>query len=183
MKNQRSITSFTNWSLIGLLVLSLLAAAIPQHAQAAPLNQVCDQTHVVKEGETIYKIARTYSKTVNRLAKTNNLEFPYRVTVGQTLCIPGRATGSANATWTATFANGKVTLNGTNFRKEYPFIIRVRENDTSAWYKLGQTKTNNAGVLNTTFNAPDALMRVGAINVCLKDAFTDVLVCKRAFRQ
>jgi LysM repeat protein len=182
MQMNRSISHLVRWTLIGALMLSLLAAALPQPAQAQD-SSLCEETHVVQGGETIYKIARRYEKSVNRLAVTNNLERPYRLTVGQRLCIPGKATGAALAAWTPTFSDGEVTLIGASFKKDYPFIVRVREDDTSSWHKLGQVKTNRNGELRESLDVPDDLVRVPAINVCLKDAFTDVLTCKRVFRQ
>jgi LysM repeat protein len=182
MQMKRSISHLAHWTLIGVLMLSFLAAAVPQPVLAASPNAVCDKTHVVQGGETIYKIAKTYSISVNRLAVTNNIEKPYTLTVGQSLCIPGRATGAALAVWTATYSNNKVTITGSSFKKEYLFIVRVRENDTTAYYKLGQVKTSKAGELKESISVPKELQQATALNICLKDAFTDVLVCKRAFR-
>lgn len=49
--------------------------------------------HVVKSGETLYSIARSYSVTINDLVKSNpGLSTSSQVKIGQRLTIPGTAT-------------------------------------------------------------------------------------------
>lgn len=174
---------FATLTLCILVALSVLAAALPQPAQAAASPAVCAKTHVVKEGETIRRIANTYSMSVYRLAKANNLSSPYPLTAGQSLCIPEDPKLSSNFKWTATYTNDKVRIDGTGFKKQYPFVVRVRENDTSAWYKLGSAQSDRDGELSVSFNTPKDLQKKASIRVCLKDAGTDALVCKQVYRR
>lgn len=42
-------------------------------------------THTVKKGDTLYSLAKKYNTTVDKLAKLNNLKFPYTLTIGKKL--------------------------------------------------------------------------------------------------
>jgi hypothetical protein len=183
MHNKSLVYRIASLSLCIVVALSLVAAALPQPAQAASQAASCAKTHVVKDGETIYRIARTYSVSVGRLAKANDLESPYHLTAGESLCIPNTASSSVNAKWTATFTNGQIKVTGTGFKKDRPFVVRVRENDTSAWYKLGSIETDDDGELSETVKVHKDLLKKPSLMVCLKDAVTDGLQCKQVFRQ
>jgi hypothetical protein len=183
MLNRSRIQKLSSAVFVLIIALTVLAGALPQPALAASPAASCVETHVVKSGETIWRIARDYEVTVNRLAKTNNLTYPYPLTVGQSLCIPDVTPANANAKWTATFKNGQVSIEGSGFKKQYPFFVRVRENDTSAWYKLGTAQSDKQGELDEAFKAPKDLLKKSALMVCLKDGVTDALSCKKVFRQ
>lgn len=183
MHTERTLKRLFHAAFAVVAVLAILAAAVPAPAQAAFPAATCDETYVVKAGETIYRIARKYGMTANRLAKTNNLEAPYTLTAGQTLCIPDVAPVNTNASWTATYTEGNVKIVGSGFKKDYPFIVRVRENDTATWYKLGRFSTDDDGEISETFKLPKAVAKLTALNVCLKSAVNDSLVCKRVFRR
>jgi LysM repeat protein len=58
---------------------------IPSGATAPPAGA---KTHVVKEGETLYRIALMYSTTVQAIALTNNLPNTNIIYPGQVLTIP-----------------------------------------------------------------------------------------------
>lgn len=178
----------TRWLQISvslLLILAVFTAMLPQPARAAASepNSTCAKTHTVKEGETLRRIARDHNVILNRLAKANNLTRPYNLTVGQVLCIPADPTVTGAGKFSVTFSNGKVRLEGTGFKKTYPFVVRVRENDTSKWFKLGTTQSDKNGKLSVSFNAPKELLNKASIIVCLKDGVTDGLVCKKVYRQ
>jgi hypothetical protein len=183
MLTKPSMMKIATLTLSALLLLSLLAAALPRPAAAAAPTATCARTHVVKEGETIRRIARTYEMTVYRLARANDLAFPYALTVGQSLCIPESASLSSNVKYTITNKDNKIKIEGTGFKKQNPFYIKVRENDTSAWYKLGLTQTDRDGDLSATFNVPKDLQKKPSLIVCLKDGVTDALACRQSFRQ
>ena len=172
------------WTFSTLLVLTFLAAALPKLVLAAAPAASCEETYTVRGRESLYRIARDHSVSVYRLARANNLEFPYPITAGQELCIPEEVVfASTNAKWSAVFSNNKVLITGSSFKKQYSFIVRVRENDTTAFYKLGKFKSDREGDVLASFAVPRDLQKMPAINVCLKDAVTDGLVCKRAYRQ
>ncbi|MDR1399229.1 MAG: LysM peptidoglycan-binding domain-containing protein [Treponema sp.] len=50
-----------------------------------------NQTHVVRQGETITSIARTYGVDANKLMSVNNITDPQRLQVGKRLVIPSVA--------------------------------------------------------------------------------------------
>jgi len=183
MHTRTTITRLVNLTLSALLVFSILAAALPQPVLAASLAVTCKKTYTVKEGETIRRIARNNSVSLNRLAKANNLVSPYHLTAGQSLCIPEIPTASTSIQWSAKISGGEITVTGSGFTKQHPFYIKVRENDTSKWYKLGLTQTDRNGKLKVSFDVPKDLKNQFFLNVCLKDGLTDLLICKRAHRQ
>ena len=47
--------------------------------------------YVVQPGDTLWKIAKKYSTTLDTLVKINNMENPDNVVLGEKLIIPGRA--------------------------------------------------------------------------------------------
>lgn len=46
-------------------------------------------THVVRQGETIFRIAQLYGVSWTAIAEANEIESPYTIYAGQTLIIPG----------------------------------------------------------------------------------------------
>jgi len=165
-----------------LLAFSLLAAALPRPAVAA-VSATCEDTHTVKGGETIYRIAKDNDVSVNRLAKANDLKSPYTLTVGQVLCLPPAVKASSNYKWSATFDGSKVNIAGDKFKKNHPFIVKARQNDTSAWYRLGKAAADKTGVMKASLKVPKELAKAASIRVCLKDGVTDYLDCKLVYRQ
>lgn len=183
MQKQRLLSRITIWSLSVTLVLSLLLAALPQSVQAMPTNVTCKKSYVVKTGESIYRIARDKKVSVYKLAKANNLERPYKVSAGMTLCIPEEPQPSSKFTWTVTYSGEQIKINGSDFKKQHPFFVKVRENDTSIWYKLGKTTTDRTGDMSTKQDVPKSLLKKSMLTVCLKDGVTDYLTCKTVFKQ
>jgi murein DD-endopeptidase MepM/ murein hydrolase activator NlpD len=165
-----------------LLALSLVAAALPRPAAAA-VDASCEDTHTVKEGENIYSISKKYGITVSKLEKANNLEDPYSLTVGQQLCIPAAPKASSNYKWSATFNGSKVEITGEKFKKNHPFIVKARLNDTAAWYKLGKAAADKNGEMEASLKVPSQLAKAQSIKVCLKDGVTDYLDCKLVWRR
>lgn len=85
-------------------VLALLAAAgCPATRPYRPLPVIFSDarihdelelsgvTHVVKRGETLYRIARTYGIALPDLMETNGIDDPAQLAVGQELFVPGAA--------------------------------------------------------------------------------------------
>ncbi len=177
-----SFQRFAQISLAIVVALAVLAAALPRPAQAAT-DVVCAETITIKEGDTIYNLARKYETTVYKLAKANNLTKPYTLTVGQKFCIPATPKPSSNYKWSAVFKNGQVTVSGEKFKKTHPFFIKVRDANGLTWYKLGKVVTSKSGVMDKTYKIPKELAKSTSIFVCLKDGVTDYLDCKRVFRQ
>lgn len=165
-----------------LVAFALLAASLPRPAQAA-VSAVCEETITVKAGDTIYNLSKKYETTVNKIARANDLEKPYTLTVGQTLCIPAARQPSSNYTWSAVLKNGQVTISGEKFKKQHPFHIKVREDLDSPWFKLGKVTANKSGELEKKFTLPKSISGASVMYVCLKDGVTDYLDCKRVFKQ
>jgi LysM repeat protein len=59
-----------------------------------PTQNPC--SHEVQAGDTLYRIAQQYGVDVNEMARINGLVDPDRLTIGQTLAIPG-CTGEESA--------------------------------------------------------------------------------------
>ena len=165
-----------------LVAFALLAASLPRPAQAAT-SAVCKETITVKEGDTVNKLAKKYETTINKIARANNLEKPYVLTVGQTLCIPGERQPSSKYTWSAVLKNGQVTLSGEKFKKQHPFHVKVREDFSKPWFKLGKVTADKNGELEKKFTLPKSISNASSLYVCLKDGVTDYLDCKRVFKQ
>lgn len=66
---------------------------------ARPAAATGPKTHVVKKGETLYRIALTHDLVLTELAAWNKVAPPYTLSVGQTLRLtpPGGAEGAASA--------------------------------------------------------------------------------------
>jgi len=165
-----------------LIALSLLAVALPRPAVAA-VSASCEDTHTVKAGESIYSVSKEYDVTVNHLAKANGLKSPYKLTVGQELCIPPEVKASSDYKWSATFDGSKVNIAGDKFKKNHPFIVKARQNDTGVWYKLGKAAADKNGVMKTSLKVPKELAKAASIRLCLKDGVTDYLDCKLVYRR
>jgi LysM repeat protein len=165
-----------------LVAFALLAASLPRPAQAA-VDEACSKVITVKEGDTIYNLSKKYETTVNKLARANNLEKPYTLTVGQTLCIPKVPEPSSNYTWSAALKSGQVTISGEKFKQQYPFHIKVREDVDEPWYKLGKVTTTKKGELEKKYTLPKGISNAPVLYVCLKDGVTNYLDCKRVLKQ
>ena len=63
-----------------------LAAEAPSQDGAEPVDGV---VHVVQPGQTLWRIARAYDISLDKLAETNGIENPFRVDVGTPIFIPG----------------------------------------------------------------------------------------------
>jgi hypothetical protein len=168
-----------------LIVLSILAAALPRAAQAAGPAADCSNVYVVKAGDSLYGIARRYYTTASRLANYNELKWPYTLEAGDEVCIPKVTFSNPNAVWTATLTDTGLQLEGTGFKKQYAYFVRVRENDTAPWYKLGKFQTTKEGAVeeDESFDLPRSLDGVPVLNVCLKDQITDGVICKQVVKQ
>jgi LysM repeat protein len=177
------IYRIVTWSISVALIFSFLATALPEPVQASYPQANCKKTYTIKPGESIYRIARDHEISVYRLAKTNGLKRPFNLSSGQTLCIPAIPKPSSNFSWNATYTSNQIRITGTDFKKQHPFYVKVRENDLSNWYKLGSAQSNRYGEMTVKYNLPKDLLKKSILTVCLKDGITDYLSCQRVFRQ
>jgi lipoprotein-anchoring transpeptidase ErfK/SrfK len=77
----------------GVLLALLLAVALPAVANAAPdasngVHAVKYKVYIVKEGDTLGKIARKFGVSISSILKANKLGAGSRIYVGQQLRIP-----------------------------------------------------------------------------------------------
>jgi murein DD-endopeptidase MepM/ murein hydrolase activator NlpD len=87
----------TAWLLLGLLAASFLAGCTGATRSFPPTTprqteEVGDGVyHLVRPGQTLWRIARVYGVPIEVVARANGLEDPTRIEVGQRLLIPGAA--------------------------------------------------------------------------------------------
>jgi LysM repeat protein len=85
--------------LISVVVLAVLLAGAALAQAQSGTGQV---KHTVQAGETLYRIALKYGKTVDAVAQANNITNPNLIYVGQELTIPGATTATATPVPTGT---------------------------------------------------------------------------------
>jgi LysM repeat protein len=57
-------------------------------ANPSAASSGCQNTHVVKRGDNLFRISLVHKTTIASMAATNGLSAPYTVHVGQVLCVP-----------------------------------------------------------------------------------------------
>jgi len=92
------------WALSAAALVALLACATPPRPASHPPplslsptageaeegeKDVAGVVHVVRRGQTLYRIARTYGVDPNYLMETNGITDPRTLSVGQELFVPG----------------------------------------------------------------------------------------------
>ena len=162
-----------------LIILALIAAAFPHPAQAA----ICKRTHVVKSDDTLSKIATRYHTTSTKLAYANNLDKPYTLTPGQTLCIPSDNVPSTRYKWSGVIKGNQLLLTGDDFRKDYPLLVNAKTSSKDRFYYLGKAVTNSGGDLKASFTLTPPLTDKNYLTICLKNRVSGLMDCKRIFKQ
>lgn len=181
-----------------LLVIAILAAMLPAAPVSAQSN--CSKTHSVVSGETLSSIAAKYNISYLDLAQANDLKDPYTLYIGQSLCIPGTAaatatsgSSSSSSTSTASASNSKdpnfvidiegkfLTVSTGNFPTQSSFFVRASEDrfPNMKWDKLGSIRTKKSGDVVRTFLLPRDLRDSSLLTICVKNATTDDVLCKR----
>jgi hypothetical protein len=167
-----------------LLMLALLAAFVPQPAQAAS----CQANYVVLSGDTTPKIAHSYGMAWRKIALANDLVIGQKPKVGSTLCIPtvnSSSSGSAanpNAVISVNIVNGRVFINTNKLSADSVFLIKVRDVGTGVggWSKLGRLRLSKNTSEQNAFSLPNDFNGIPIVSVCLKDMTTDDLFCRSA---
>jgi len=172
------LRKFAHLAVSALLVAAMLAAFLPQPVQAA----TCARYYTVKEGDTTPKIAHTFDMKWGRIADANDLEYPYKLKVGQILCIPGEATTDTgeNISYTVTARGTAITVKVTNPPTKRAYYVKVRDVTAGAgsWYKLGSFKVKKNATNSQVFSVPKDLRSKLYLQVCLKNASTNELTCR-----
>jgi LysM repeat protein len=88
------------------------------------------RTHVVKPGETLSSIARTYDVEVSALAKANDIGNPFTLSIGQRLVLPGDKSATRVV----------YTVKAGNSLDEVAEIFSVRDEDILSWNDLRSRK-------------------------------------------
>ena len=72
------------------IIVALIAGCAPATVKSRSVSAPQGNYHVVKPGETLYRIAKSYDLAYEDLAGANDLRDPHRIFVGQKLRSPGR---------------------------------------------------------------------------------------------
>jgi LysM repeat protein len=173
-----------------LLALVLLAAFLPQPAQAA----TCRTYHLVRESDTTPFIAHTYGLKWHEIADANDLKTGVKPEVGQVLCIPTpeeettgrkvtvRPSTDKNAGIQVSVSGNRIILKLSNFSKEHMYRVKVRDESLAVggWSKLAVITIEKNKTRTFRYKVPEDLAGVSTLNVCLKDMVTDELTCRTA---
>lgn len=167
-----------------LLVVALVSATLPAPTRAAT---TCASYYTIKSGDTTPKIAQTYGMKWGLIAKANDMEYPYKLKVGEKLCIPPLAdktdekvnqADSLKMSAKSTGGSISITIKGISTNTSY--IVRVRDGNASVggWYKLGKLSAKKNTTTTLSFSLPKELRSSLYLQVCLKNATTDELACR-----
>jgi hypothetical protein len=184
----------SRWFLRGislLLVISLLAAFVPQLAAAKYDPDDCAYIYEVRRGATLTSIARAYGTQAKQIVYINEMKQPYTIYVGQSLCIPERdkknldklASKYANAA-AVYFTAGRDGNDILVYTYNYPkTAVEVKgENAGKSGWKLvsiGKIDIARVGNRHTLRFRLPAELRVKNLLICLKDKHTGYLQCVR----
>lgn len=159
-----------------MLVLAVVAAALPQSAQAAS----CKVYYTVQKGDKTGTIARDYGVKWIEIAAANGLERPYKLTVGEQLCIPFKYSVSLKNTLAASNVNNLVKVTASDFQQDGKYYVKVRDITSGAgkWYKIGNLKVLKNRTNIGKFLLPKQLNSSIYFEVCLKNATNDEVYCK-----
>lgn len=169
---------------VGLaLLLSMLAAVLPQPAEAAV---VCASYYTVRSGDTTVSIAQHFGMKWRKIAEANKLTYPYNLKVGQKLCIPDVNASTSESGKVSVVVRGmNVTVTASKFSARSAFNVKVRAGTAAVggWYKLGVIKVNKNDTRTMVFTLPSALKTTSPLTVCLKESTTDELICRTVVHQ
>ena len=178
--------------LLVLFTLSILIGALPQKVSALG-SMPCQTIHSVRSGDTLSKIAKRYGVSSYRIVKANDLTKPYRIHVGQKLCIPyvavneddlpdlsNRYGNQAASYFTVRWVPKGIAIKPVNFPKKSNFTVKINDSvdRTGKWYRLGLLNTLRYDGKEAVFKLPKGLSRKQGLTVCLKDRRSDVLHCR-----
>jgi murein DD-endopeptidase MepM/ murein hydrolase activator NlpD len=81
-------------AILGVLLIagSLVSCAAPQRRPADSATEVQESDgvyHIVRPGQTLWRIARAYGVSMEELARANGIDDPTRVETGRPLYVPG----------------------------------------------------------------------------------------------
>ena len=182
------------------LCLALLAAILPQPAQAATS---CRAYYTVREGDTTPYISQTFNLKWRDIAGANDMEPYDKLTVGQRLCIPPESASTKTETSNTSGGNktkvqvpetdkkavvivsisaGRIGLTTKSFSVEHTYLVKARDANTGngGWYKIDVITVKKSKTQNFGFDVPSDLRSTTPLSVCLKDIYTDELICRQS---
>lgn len=178
--------------LLAVFSLSLVLGVNPQSVSALG-SMPCQTIYTVRSGDTLSKIAKRFDIKSYRIVKANDLTRPYRIHVGQQLCIPYKAVnadklpdlskryGNQGASYfNVRWVPKGIAIKPVNFPKKSNFTVKLNDGEdrTGKWYKLGLLNTLRYDGKEAIFKLPKGLSREQGYTVCLKDRRSDVLHCR-----
>lgn len=166
-----------------IIVMAFVLAALPSGTLAAT-EPKCKSTYTVNTGDNLSQIANKNGVTWQALAKANDIESPYIIYSGQKLCIPAGTTssgssGSTTTTFSTVKSGGDLTVKVSSFPAYSVYYVKVDDAKKSGlnWYKVGVLRVDKDKTGDKTFTLPASLKSSSSLNVCLKNVYTDALVC------
>ena len=187
---------FSKLGKIGLVVLFvfvLIAGSFPQNASAAT---TCRTYYVVQDGDTTPKLSHTFDLKWREIADANELPYTWKPVAGTKLCIPGEESSDSsssvssspstsipedsNASYSAKVVGKNVYITMSNYSKKQAYYVKVRDGTAwiGGWEKIGTVKVPKKTTVSKRFTLPQDLKGAIYIDVCLKNATTDSLVCR-----
>ncbi|MCS6909536.1 MAG: LysM peptidoglycan-binding domain-containing protein [Anaerolineales bacterium] len=178
------------------ILVSLISAAVllvsltrPAMAASCPAGMV---EYTVKRGDWIYRIARAFGTTPEKITADNKLANPNAIFVGQKLCVATQAGAGATGTpapptptppayvccpsfrIVAVERNKTVTIETTNFPAGLRFDVRMaaRGNRAIGGLLVGTQDSGAGGRFRATFNIPAALAGLNQIAIRLEHTGT-----------
>jgi len=163
-------------AVIAILVLAVIAAALPQQVNAAS----CKAFHTVQKGDKTGTIARMYGLKWIEIAAANNLSRPYELVEGQQLCIPFKFSVSLKNNLSVQSVNNLVRITASDFPASGSYYVKVRDitSGQGQWYKLGNLKINKNRTVTSDYLLPKQLNSSIFFQVCLKNGTDNELICK-----
>jgi LysM repeat protein len=181
------------------LCLAMLAAILPQPAQAA----TCRAYFTVRDGDTTPYISQTFNLKWRDIAGANDMNPSDKLTVGQRLCIPPESASTKSETSSTAGGNktkvrvpdtdkkavvlvsitgGRIGLTTKSFSVDHTYLVKARDANTGIgdWYKIDVITVKKSKTQNFGFNVPSDLRSTPMLSVCLKDLYTDELICRQS---
>lgn len=182
------------------LTLALLAGILPQPVQAAT---TCRAYYTVKDGDTTPYISHTFNLKWRDIAKANDMDPGDKLTVGDRLCIPPESASTKDESSSTTSGNktkvrvpetddnavvlvsisgGRIGLTTRRFSVNHTYLVKARDATLSidGWYKIEVIRIKKTTTQNFNFNVPKDLRSIPVLSVCLKDMYSDELVCRQS---
>jgi LysM repeat protein len=179
--------------LASLMILAIVLVGLPQNTAAAASSS-CESIYTVQKNDTLNRIARRFSVKFNDLVNANDMRQPYRIFVGQQLCIPRYSkvgavgTGDTGATmalyFTIRHTKKGFVIDAVNFPGKSNYLVKIDDLSTPEvdWVKAGRLNVRKTGQAEFSYELPKDLLDANFLNICLKDQRSDALFCKYSVR-